>query len=71
MASRLRRLVPGTVNDVLDGHVKLDLECLDRLYLHGYLHHRLNPRRPPASAPPGSLDWTSTSPRSAPRSRQH
>ncbi len=25
------------MNDVLDGHVKLDLECLDRLYLHGYL----------------------------------
>jgi hypothetical protein len=26
-----------TVNDVLDGHVALDLQCLDRLYLHGYL----------------------------------
>ncbi|HLQ55430.1 MAG TPA: hypothetical protein VK162_14315 [Streptosporangiaceae bacterium] len=25
------------MNDVLDGHVKLDLQCLDRLYLHGYL----------------------------------
>ena len=37
MASRLKRLVPVTVNDVLDGHVALDLECLDRLYLHGYL----------------------------------
>jgi hypothetical protein len=37
MASRLTRSVPVTVNDVLDGHVKLDLECLDRLYLHGYL----------------------------------
>src|SRR6266705_2802192 len=37
MASRLRRLVPVTVNDVLDGHVKLDLDCLDRVYLHGYL----------------------------------
>jgi len=36
MASRLRRSVPVTVNDVLDGHVALDLECLDRLYLHGY-----------------------------------
>ena len=29
--------MPVTVNDVLDGHVALDLECLDRLYLHGYL----------------------------------
>ena len=25
------------MNDVLDGHAALDLECLDRLYLHGYL----------------------------------
>ena len=37
MASRLTRSVPVTVNDVLDGHVALDLECLDRVYLHGYL----------------------------------
>jgi hypothetical protein len=37
MASRLKRVLPVTVNDVLDGHVKLNLECLDRLYLHGYL----------------------------------
>jgi hypothetical protein len=37
MASRLKRSVPVTVNDVLDGQVALDLECLDRLYLHGYL----------------------------------
>ena len=26
-----------TVNDVLDGHVGLDVECLDRIYLNGYL----------------------------------
>ncbi len=37
MASRFTRSVPVTVNDVLDGHVALDLDCLDRLYLHGYL----------------------------------
>jgi hypothetical protein len=37
MASRIKRAVPVTVNDVLDGHAALDLECLDRLYLHGYL----------------------------------
>ena len=37
MASRINRSVPVTVNDVLDGHVALDLECLDRLHLHGYL----------------------------------
>ena len=29
MASRLVRMNPVTVNDVLDGHVSLDLECLD------------------------------------------
>src|SRR5882757_8048208 len=37
MAARLVRVNPVTVNDVLDGHVALDLECLDRVYLHGYL----------------------------------
>ncbi len=26
-----------TVNGVLDGHVRLDVDCLDRLYLNGYL----------------------------------
>jgi hypothetical protein len=26
-----------TINDVLDGHVVLDLECLDRIYLNGYV----------------------------------
>jgi hypothetical protein len=24
-----------TVNDILDGHVGLDLECFDRIYLNG------------------------------------
>jgi hypothetical protein len=37
MVSRIKRSVPVTVNDVLAGHVQLDLDCLDRLYLHGYL----------------------------------
>ena len=26
-----------TVNDVLDGHVALDIECLDRIYLNVYV----------------------------------
>jgi hypothetical protein len=26
-----------TVNDVVDGHVALDVECLDRIYLNGYV----------------------------------
>jgi hypothetical protein len=26
-----------TVNDVLAGHVQLDVECLDRLYFNGYV----------------------------------
>jgi hypothetical protein len=25
------------INDILDGHVVLDLECLDRVYLNGYV----------------------------------
>jgi hypothetical protein len=25
------------INDVLDGHVVLDIECLDRVYLNGYV----------------------------------
>jgi hypothetical protein len=29
--------VPVTVNDLLDGHVGLDIECLDRVYLNGYV----------------------------------
>jgi hypothetical protein len=37
MASRVARTNPVTVNEVLAGHVQLDLECLDRVYLHGYL----------------------------------
>jgi hypothetical protein len=26
-----------TVNDLLDGHLLLDVECLDRIYLNGYV----------------------------------
>lgn len=26
-----------TVNDVLDGHVALDIQCLDRIYLNTYV----------------------------------
>jgi hypothetical protein len=26
-----------TVNDILDGHLTLDLECFDRVYLNGYV----------------------------------
>jgi hypothetical protein len=29
--------VPVTINDLLDGHVGLDIECLDRIYLNGYV----------------------------------
>jgi hypothetical protein len=30
-------VVTVTVNDVLDGHVALDVQCLDRIYLNGYV----------------------------------
>jgi hypothetical protein len=33
MASRLTRMNPVTVNDVLDGHTCLEIDCVDRLYL--------------------------------------
>ena len=26
-----------TTADILDGHVSLDIECLDRIYLNGYV----------------------------------
>jgi hypothetical protein len=26
-----------TVNELLDGHVALDVQCLDRVYLNGYV----------------------------------
>jgi hypothetical protein len=32
-----QQTVTVTVNDVLDGHVDLDLECMDRIYLNGYV----------------------------------
>lgn len=28
---------PVTTNDILEGHVTLDIECLDRIYLNGYV----------------------------------
>ena len=27
----------GNVNEILDGHIVLDLECLDRVYLNAYV----------------------------------
>jgi hypothetical protein len=37
MASRLSRSNPVTVNDMLAGHVKLNLECLDRMHFNEYV----------------------------------
>jgi hypothetical protein len=53
----------STINDLLDGHVALDLECLDRIYLNAYVptlqthgqvvgflvHHRRQPIVSPAA----------------------
>lgn len=36
-AARLLGMATVTVNDLLDGHVVLDLQCLDRVYLNGYV----------------------------------
>ena len=27
----------GNINEILDGHIVLDLECLDRIYLNAYI----------------------------------
>jgi len=27
------------INDVLDGHAVLDVECLDHIYLNAYMRH--------------------------------
>ena len=35
--ARLPVMATVTVNELLDGHVGLDLECLDRVYLNGYV----------------------------------
>ena len=32
-----------TVNEVLGGHVKLDIECLDRVYLNAHMSPSCNP----------------------------
>lgn len=37
MASRFTVGHPVTVNDVLDGHTALDIQCLDRIYLNAYI----------------------------------
>ena len=36
-AGGMAATVTVTVNDLLDGHVVLDLQCLDRIYLNGYV----------------------------------
>jgi len=36
-AVRLSVMATVTVNDLLDGHVVLDVQCLDRIYLNGYV----------------------------------
>lgn len=33
------------VNDLLDGHVVLDLDCLDRIYLNAYVPSLQTPGR--------------------------
>ena len=47
-----------TVNDVLDGHVALDIQCLDRIYLNAYVP-KLQSRRTGIGSPRGSSRSTS------------
>ena len=53
-----------TVNEVLGGHVKLDIECLDRVYLNAYVPilqssgqvvALMTPASGPADSLPGDL----------------
>ena len=78
MASRIKRSVLVTVNDVLDGHVALDLECLDRLYLRSIMSIRPPvrgvPNRMPAMAPvddPAGSDEPRVSAATSGNRRQH
>ncbi len=41
--SRSTGLRVTTVNDVLDGHTVLDIQCLDRLYLSGFVQSLQTP----------------------------
>jgi hypothetical protein len=50
-----------TVNDVLDGHVGLDLDCIDRIYLNGYVPN-LQVSGQVASLMTAHLDYTIPSP---------
>ena len=40
-----------TVNDLLDGHVALDIQCLDRIYLNAYIPRCRPAPRSPRSSP--------------------
>ncbi len=33
----------ATIPELLDGHVTLEVECLDRLYLNGYIERLATP----------------------------
>jgi hypothetical protein len=43
------------INDVLDGHVTLDIECADRFYLNAYVRHEApsDPARVKGTSPFG------------------
>src|ERR1700754_222788 len=50
-----------TVDEVLDGHVKLDIECLDRIYLNAYVPI-LQTSAQVVAFPSGHLGFQSPSP---------
>jgi len=36
--SRMARAAVVNINDVLEGHIRLELDCLDRIYLNAYVN---------------------------------
>jgi hypothetical protein len=61
----------ATIPELLDGHITLEVECLDRLYLNGYIGKLATGLRPDAGGESQtSFFWRSGGFRKRPRSRR-
>ena len=56
-----------TVNDVLDGHVALDVECVDRIYLNGCWRGLAREQRPAVTKALAGISWREGNPVAAAR----